>query len=138
MVYTWHSPPLLHSCVFKVLAGASKPSGFDDILALICVGCDLNRIRELHVTKASALHLATTGYKHFSMSKLKRDSGNTQVEIATQKTSECAVYYLLEGFQLLNVSGHSRHVWQTGFSTSSLIGTVQFHGSRGVPLCAES
>ncbi|KAI4803987.1 hypothetical protein KUCAC02_025632, partial [Chaenocephalus aceratus] len=41
-VYTWHWSSLPHSSFFKVLARASKPPGFDDILALLSVGCNLN------------------------------------------------------------------------------------------------
>lgn len=83
VVYTWHQPPLPHSSVFKALAQASKPPGFDDILAPVRVGCNLNGIRVLRgLKKAAALHLSITGYyKHFSMSKLIGEiTGNCRTE----------------------------------------------------------
>lgn len=56
VVYTWHCPSVpSHSSVFKVLARASKPPAFDDILALLGVGCNLNRIRVLHLKKRGLL-----------------------------------------------------------------------------------
>lgn len=57
VAYTWHEPPLPHSSVFKGLAGGSKRPGFDDGLALGCLGYSLNGIRVLH-----AANRTVTGY----------------------------------------------------------------------------